>query len=237
MESLLLVAALLPAILLGLYIWKKDTKKEPASWLMKAFLWGIIICFPVAIVEMGLEYMLFGDGGKPSDLFDTTINAFVVAAIPEEAFKLLALWFVLRKNPYFDEHFDGIVYAVCIGLGFAALENIGYVFGKGGGMLTAIIRALLAVPGHYAFAILMGYYYSIYHFVNHSPKVAACIRLVPVLAHGVYDSLAMSGLVDPIVGGISFFVLVFFCIKMHKFSWNKMMVQIGRDKKNDNHYT
>ena len=231
MESLLiLAAALLPAILLWLYIWKKDTKKEPTSWLVKAFLWGIIICIPVAIVEAGLEYMLFGHGGKPSDLLDTTINAFVVAAIPEEAFKLLALWLILRKNPYFDEHFDGIVYAVCIGLGFAALENIGYVFGKGGGMFTAIMRALLAVPGHYAFAILMGYYYSIYHFVDHSPKVAACVLLVPVLAHGIYDSLAMSSLVDPIVGGISFFVLIYFCIKMHKFSWKKMMTQVEIDR-------
>ena len=231
---LILIAALLPAILLGLYIWKKDTKKEPASWLMKAFLWGIIICIPTAIVEMGLGYMLFGDGGKPSDLFGTTIVAFVVAALPEEAFKLLALWLVLRKNSYFDEHFDGIVYAVCVGLGFAALENIGYVFGKDGGMLTAITRALLAVPGHYAFAILMGYYYSIYHFVDHSPKAAACVLLVPVLAHGVYDSLAMSGLVDPTVGGISFFVLIYFCIKMHKYSWNKMMAQVERDKNGTN---
>ena len=232
----ILVAALLPAILLWLYIWKKDTKKEPTSWLVKAFLWGIIICIPTAIVEMGLGYMLFGDGGKPSDLFGTTIDAFVVAAIPDESFKLLALWIILRKNPYFDEHFDSIVYAVCIGLGFAALENIGYVFGANGGMFTAIMRALLAVPGHYAFAILMGYYYSIYHFVDHSPKVAVCILLVPVIAHGVYDSLAMSGLVDPIVGGISFFVLVFFCIKMHKFSRGKMMAQIERDKNRTNYW-
>ena len=230
----ILVAALLPAILLWLYIWKKDTKKEPTSWLVKAFLWGIIICIPVAIVEAGLGYILLGDGGKPSSLLDTTIVAFVVAAIPEEAFKLLALWLILRKNPYYDEHFDGIVYAVCIGLGFAALENIGYVFGANGGMFTAIMRALLAVPGHYAFAILMGYYYSIYHFVDHSPKVAVCILLVPVIAHGVYDSLAMSGFVDPIVGGISFFILVFFCIKMHKFSRGKMMAQIERDRNRNN---
>lgn len=226
----ILLVAILPAILLGLYIWKKDTKKEPTSWLVKAFLWGIIICIPTAIVEIGLGYMLFGDGGKPSDLFGTTIDAFVVAAIPEESFKLLALGLILRKNPYFDEHFDGIVYAVCIGLGFATLENIGYVFGANGGMFTAIMRALLAVPGHYAFAILMGYYYSIYHFVDHSPKVAACVLLAPVLGHGIYDALLMSGLVDPIVGAISFFVLIFFCVKMHKFSWNKMMAQIERDR-------
>lgn len=50
-------------------------------------------------------------------------DSLLFAAIPEELAKLFMLWLLLRKNPFFDEHFDGIVYAVCIGLGFAALEN------------------------------------------------------------------------------------------------------------------
>ena len=212
----ILSAALLPAILLGLYIWKKDTQKEPTSWLVKAVLWGVAIIIPVAILESGIEAMLFGVEGKPTSLLGTTTMAFVVAALPEETFKLFALWMVLRKNPYFDEHFDGIVYAVCVGLGFASLENIMYVFSEEDWFSTAIVRALLAVPGHYAFAILMGYYYSVYHFVDHSPKIAACVLLVPVLAHGTYDALAMSGIVSPVIGGLSFFVLIYFCVKMHK---------------------
>ena len=157
------------------------------------------------------------------------MQAFVVAALPEESFKLLALWLVLRKNPYFDEHFDGIVYAVCVGLGFAAVENIFYVFSEEEWVSVAISRALLAVPGHYAFAILMGYYYSVYHFVDHSPKVAACILLVPIAAHGVYDALAMSGLVNPYIGGLSFFVLIWFCVKMHKVAKTKVMALIDKD--------
>ena len=96
---------------------------------------------------------------------------------------------------------------------------------------VAISRALLAVPGHYAFAILMGYYYSVYHFVDHSPKVAACILLVPVAAHGVYDALAMSGLVNPYIGGLSFFVLIWFCVKMHKVAKTKVMALIEKDNK------
>ena len=231
MEFLLILsAALLPPVLLWLYIWKKDTKKEPVSWLLKATLLRVAICIPVVFFEQALEYLLFGEGGKPTSILGTTALAFVVAALTEEAFKLLALWLVLRKNPYFDEHFDGIVYAVCVGLGFAAIENIGYVFGEHGGIATAAVRALLAVPGHYAFAILMGYYYSLYHFVDRSPRVAVSILLVPVLAHGVYDSFAMSGMVNPMIGGVSFFLLVFFCIKMHKFSKGKIIAQIERDK-------
>jgi len=225
----LIIAALLPAILLWLYIWKKDNQKEPTSYLMKAALWGVAICIPVAIVETGIETLLFGVDGKPTSLLGTTMYAFFVAALPEETFKLLVLWMVLRKNPYFDEHFDGIVYAVCVGLGFAAYENIVYVCSGDDWLSTAIVRAFLAVPGHYAFAVLMGYYYSVYHFVDHSPKVAAYILLVPVLAHGVYDSIAMSGLINQYLAMLSYLVLIYFCVKMHKVARSKVLTMIEKD--------
>ena len=229
MQIVIILSAILPAILLWLFIWKKDTQKEPTSWLLKAVLWGVAIIIPVAILESGIETILFGVEGKPTTLFGTTTMAFVVAALPEETFKLFALWMVLRKNPYFDEHFDGIVYAVCVGLGFAAFENIMYVFGEEDWFSTAIVRALLAVPGHYAFAILMGYYYSVYHFVDHSPKVAACVLLVPIIAHGAYDAIAMSGIINQYIGGLSFFVLIYFCVKMHKVAKAKMLALVEKD--------
>lgn len=225
---LMLAAALLPALLLFLYIWRKDAQPEPFQWLFRALLAGVIICIPVAYVESSVMHWLFAGGG-PTTLFGTTVEAFLVAAVPEEAAKLLALWLILRKNPYFDEHFDGIVYAVCVGLGFAAIENVGYVLASGEGWATvAVMRALLAVPGHYAFAIIMGYYYAIYHFVDHSPKTAAKIFLMPVLAHGVYDSLAMSGSVDPVAGGICFFALIYFCIKLQKAAQKKVNELVAR---------
>jgi RsiW-degrading membrane proteinase PrsW (M82 family) len=227
---LILVSALLPAVLLWFYIWKKDTQKEPASWLVKAILFGVAICIPVAILEMVIKNLLFGPDVEPSSLIGTTVDAFFVAAIPEEAFKLLALWLVLRKNPFFDEHFDGIVYAVSVGLGFAAIENIFYMFGGGEWWFVAIGRALLAVPGHYAYAILMGYFYSVYHFVDHSQKTAVCILLVPVILHGIYDALIFGGQVNPYVGIVGFFVLIFFCVKLQKKAHQRVLVLIEKDE-------
>ena len=193
MYYVMIAAAVLPAMLLGLYIWRKDPHPEPFSWVFRAFLAGVLICLPVASMEQYIHYMLFGEG-EPTTLFGSTTMAFFVAAAPEEGAKLLALWLLLRKNPHFDEDFDCIVYSVFVSLGFATLENIGYVFMSGEAWMgTAIMRALLAVPGHYAFAIMMGYYYAIYHFVDSSPKNAAKVFLVPFLAHGVYDAIAMSG--------------------------------------------
>ncbi len=227
---LILTVGLLPAIALLYYIWKKDPQKEPTSWLVKAVVWGAAICIPVAVIEMGIQAALLGDG-TPSTLKDTTVMAFFVAAMPEEACKLLALWLLLRKNPYFDEHFDGIVYAVCVGLGFAAIENVFYLIGYSEDWVSvAIMRSLLAVPGHYAYAVLMGYYYSVYHFVDRSPKIAVCMLLVPVIAHGIYDAIAMGGMVNEYIGTLSFFVLSYFCIKMRKFANKKVVARIERDQ-------
>lgn len=223
------LAALLPVFLLLCYIWRKDPQPEPVGWLARAVLYGALMFLPILLVEMFVASVL--SAIVPANtLLGSVTTAFFVAAVPEESFKLLALWLVLRKNPFFDEHFDGIVYAACVSLGFAAVENIGYLFNSlDSWQATAIARGLLAVPGHYAFGVLMGYYYSLYHFVDHSQRTRYSILLVPVLAHGLYDAIAMSGSLSPYVQGISFFVLVYFCIKMHKFSYNRIMAQIHRD--------
>ena len=221
-EWIMWAAALLPAAILWLYIWKKDSQPEPTSWLIKAVLLGVGICIPVVIVEIGIENLLFSAGITPTDLVGTTIRAFVVAAIPEETFKLLALWLILRKNPHFDEHFDGIVYAVCIGLGFAAIENVFYILGEEEWISVAVSRALLAVPAHYAFALLMGYYYSVYHFVDHSIKNAICILLVPVMAHGIYDAIVFAADMIPALSIVITTVLIVFCSKMWKYAKARM---------------
>lgn len=229
---ILIASAVLPAILLWLYTCKKDAQPEPMSQMFKAFLYGALICMPVAFIEQRLGAMLFGPEGNPSTLIGSTVQAFLVAAVPEEAFKLLALWIVLFKNPYFDEHYDGIVYAVCVGLGFAAIENLGYVLMHADAWLSvAVSRALLAVPGHYAFAVFMGYYYSLYHFGQKSAKNLLSIFFIPVLAHGCYDAFAMSGSVEPVLGGISFILLVYLCIKMHKNARQKITAQVERDRR------
>ena len=233
---IILTAALLPAILLWFYIWKKDAQPEPTSQLIKAILWGAGIVIPVVIVELIIQTILWGVDGGPSTLIGTTVDAFFVAALPEESFKLLVLWIVLRKNPYFDEHFDGIVYAVSIGLGFAAIENVFYLFNDDEWVVTALLRSLLAVPGHYAFAVLMGYYYSVYHFVDRSPKTAACILLIPVLVHGIYDAIALSGTVDPYIGGASFIILIWFCVRMHKVARKKIVALAEKDRQNNTGY-
>lgn len=226
-ELIIVSAALLPAIILWVYIWRKDPQPEPTTQLIKAVIYGMVLCLLAYIIESALEILIFGANEGPSTLFGTTIDAFIVAALPEEGLKLFALWLILSGNPYFDEHFDGIIYAVSIGLGFAAVENVFYLFGNmDEWQYVAFARAFLSVPGHYAFAIMMGYYYSVHHFTDHSTKTAIKILLIPVLAHGCYDAIALSGKVEPEIGGISAIVLIYFCIKMHKYVRKEMLEQL-----------
>ena len=227
---LVFAAAVLPVVILLMYIFRKDPQPEPRSWLSKSIVYGIGIIIPVVAVEVVIQFLLFGPEGKQANLLDSTLNAFVVAALPEEGFKLLALWLVLRKNPFFDEHFDGIVYAVCVSMGFAATENIMYVVGEESWHSVAIGRALFAVPAHYAFAVLMGYYYSVYHFIDHSPQNAIKVLAYPVLAHGVYDAIILGSTIDPFFSGLGSLVLIVFCIRLHKYAYNNITAMIERDK-------
>ena len=221
----------LPGFLLLIYIFKKDPQPEPKSRLAKAVLWGALICIPVSLVEVIISHVLFGSGLEPTTTIGATAEAFLVAALPEEGFKLLALWLVLRHNPYFDEHFDGIIYAVCVGLGFATVENVLYLFQFDDEWVSiGISRALLAVPAHYAFGVLMGYYYSLHHFVDHSQRIAVCILLVPALAHGFYDAIALSAAINPAVEGVSMLVLIVFCIYLHKYCKKRIAEQVARDR-------
>lgn len=185
-----LLSALIPAIVLLGYIYWRDRKSpEPLKQLLKATAWGVL-AIPLTLV---IVYPLQWIGIIPEEY--TTIggaiyDAFMSAAIPEELSKLLLLWLFLRKNPYFDERMDGIVYAVCVSLGFAGLENILYVVLNEDWASIAISRAIFAVPGHFCYGVMMGYFYSLAKFEPlHRTRYSALALLVPVVAHGVYDSL------------------------------------------------
>lgn len=227
---LIILAALLPVAGLLYYIYKSDPYPEPPKQLRKAFFYGVAIIIPAGIIEGIIQAAFFPS--SMTTLIEAAAQAFFVAALPEEGLKLLALWLLLRKNPYFDEHFDGIVYAVYVSLGFAAIENVSYLFGFVDSWVeVGITRALLAVPGHYAFGVLMGFFYSLYYFVNRSKRNLYAIFLAPFIAHGIYDTFAFFDNVSPVWGTIGFVLLIIFCIRMHRFCYNRIGSHLHRDKK------
>ena len=182
-----LLASLAPVFIILFYIYFRDKyEKEPLGMLLKALLGGILIILPVIFVERGLSSL------SPFDSTDggAAWHAFAVAGFTEEVFKYLALYLLIWKSPSFNEKFDGIVYAVFVSLGFAAVENVMYVME--GGLQTAAIRAITAVPAHAIFGVTMGYYLGIAHMYEELRKQYLIRAIaIPVLLHGIYDFILM----------------------------------------------
>lgn len=220
---LVLLSALAPVAVVLWYIIKKDSAQpEPTKWLAKAFWFGVLSALLSFVFSMPLG-AIFGmelDAEAYPSIFDAFADAFLLAAIPEELAKLIMLWLLLRKNPHYDEQFDGIVYAVCIGMGFAGIENIMYLSSSiedGSWIGIGISRALFSIPGHFLFAVLMGYYYSLYHFgIDRSTKAKAMILVAPILAHGLFDGILMSTQVNEGLAVIGMFLFLYFFNKLRK---------------------
>ena len=227
----ILFTALLPIAILGFYIYRKDKNfPEPIGQLLKAFFIGVLaaplsLCISTPLESLGLYTM------EPASILGAISTSFFGAAIPEEIAKFILLWLVLRKNRFFDEKMDGIVYAVCISLGFAALENIMYLFSNVESYLSVgISRAIFAVPGHFCFGILMGYYYSLAKFYPKTPKKnKALILVAPIIVHGLSDSILFITDVTPAISGILLIVFLVFCHKMWRYGSNRIKELILRD--------
>lgn len=220
---LVLLSALAPVAVALWYIFKKDSAQpEPTKWLAKAFWFGVLSAFLsfVFSIPLGAIFGLELDAEVSPSIFEAFADAFLLAAIPEELAKFIMLWLLLRKNPHFDEKFDGIVYAVCIGMGFAGIENVMYLVGgieDGSWIGMGISRALFSIPGHFLFAVLMGYYYSIYYWsFDRSPKAKAMILVAPVLAHGLFDGILFCMNVDECFAVICLFLFLYFFNKLRK---------------------
>lgn len=228
---IILLIALLPVVILVYYIYHKDKKSpEPTGQLVKAFLWGILsvplsFCISIPLGLIGVYSV------EPTSILGSISTAFLGAAIPEEIAKFIMLWLLLRKNRYFDEKMDGIVYAVCVSLGFAALENIMYLFSNEEAYLSVgIARAIFAVPGHFCFGILMGYYYSLAKFYPKTPtKNKALILVAPIIVHGLYDSILFIINVTPAISGFLLIVFLVFCHKMWKYGSKSIQEHLKRD--------
>mgnify|MGYP004445509219 CR=1 FL=1 len=220
MNTILLVLAVLPVVVLAVYVYVQDKQqKEPVGMLLKAFLFGILSILPAILLETVLA--LFTPGVPVADGLYT---GFVVAGFSEELCKLVMLRWAVWKSRAFDEYFDGIVYATFVSLGFACVENLQYVCMQGTFMeavSTGSMRAVLAVPGHFLFGVSMGYFFALARFQpekrgRHLWKAL----LVPVMLHGTYDALLLipegmpSG--SEVVAGVLFVVFLWFDLRLWK---------------------
>ncbi|MBL8916962.1 MAG: PrsW family intramembrane metalloprotease [Archangium sp.] len=185
MQFILALSGVIPAIVLMAVMARFDAKRpEPKTPLYLATALGGLSTIPVIFIQLGLEK--FNPGGYSGALY----TAFGVAALTEECAKAAVLYFVVWRSTAFDERLDGIVYATRAGLGFALVENVGYLMGSEsmpGFFGTFVVRAVLAVPGHAIYAGFMGYWAARKKFDNVGPGLLGGLGIA-IFLHGAYDA-------------------------------------------------
>lgn len=194
---LYVLAAVLPAAFLLRYIYRRDTvEKEPAYLLGALLLRGVLAALCSVVLERIGTGVLNLTFSQRSPAYVIAL-AFGVVAVVEEGTKLFFLKRKTWNDSNFSYQFDAVVYSAFVSLGFAAFENIQYVFSYG--LSVALPRAVLAIPGHLGFSVFMGVYYGRAKECERHGNMAGKNRnlligyLSAVALHGFYDSCAMIG--------------------------------------------
>ncbi len=194
MLSILVLAAVIPAVWLLIQVYQEDRlEKESPRLLLNLILVGIVSTALAGMAER-LGISLLASFLPENSLLFNILLYFLVVGLAEEGFKYLVLYRRTWFSSEFNCQFDGVVYAVFVSLGFALWENIGYVFQYG--LATAAVRAVTAVPGHACFGVFMGVWYGIakkYDLAGDPAKSRQFRRyavLIPMFLHGLYDFLA-----------------------------------------------
>ena len=201
----LYLSTILPPIILGVIIWKTDRFQEPAHLLLASFLIGFAIALPldllIAITHDVIAPALNLDlDAKEATVAEFAFMHFFRAAFLEEGIKFALLIFFCVRLADLNEPMDAIIYAAAIGLGYATMENIGYLYNELNKCTDQNCWAWDTVKArfyplimHFGFAVVMGFFLSQSLFREREvfkKRVSIILALlVPVVFHGSYNYL------------------------------------------------
>lgn len=176
--------ALAPGVAIMLYIYLRDKHEREPFWLLAlSFFYGGLSTLVTLLITIPVDMLILT---KEDSVIQQFYNAFFKVALIEEFSKFIFVRFILYYNKNFNEPFDGIVYAVMVGMGFATVENIVYVMQYG--FTTGVLRMFTAVPAHAIFAMLMGYFVGKAKFTHRNTIMLSVMGLIFASAfHGSYD--------------------------------------------------
>ncbi|MFL6161688.1 MAG: PrsW family intramembrane metalloprotease [Jatrophihabitantaceae bacterium] len=147
------LTALAMSVVLAGYFWLDRWEPEPARLLLLAFLWGAVVAVVISLVLELATSEVLGSGVV------LTLAGPAIEEAAKGAFVLLMLTGARRRE--FDGVVDGLVYAGFAAVGFAFVEDIGYIaesFGQGTEttVTTVVLRLVLAPFAHPLFTSLIG---------------------------------------------------------------------------------
>lgn len=198
---LYIIFGVLPSVTWLAYYLSKDLHPEPKKTILRMFLWGVLVTIPVFFTQMGLTILLNECNFSP--LTTSLLYWFLVIAFTEEFFRYLVVRFKVQNTQDVDEPLDIMLYMVIVALGFAALENVLYIFNPATGlsfqeliqrtMFVSLVRFVGATFLHTLCSGVIGYFMAMGFY--HSKKAFYYIFLgvtFAVLLHGAYDLSIMN---------------------------------------------
>lgn len=192
---------LLPSLTWLSYYLTKDLHPEPKRTILKVFLLGAVVTIPTFFVQIGLTSLL--NGVEVTSLTRSLIYWFVVISLSEELLKYLVVRIKMLHSPDVDEPLDIMLYMVVVALGFAALENVLYLFTPTGQMafdqlmtrtmLICFVRFVGATFLHTLCSAVIGYALA-YSTLDQKHRVREVTFgiIVAVVLHGLYDFSIMT---------------------------------------------
>ena len=140
---------ILPSVVWLFYYLQKDLHPEPKKMILKIFLLGCLATLPVYLFQLEalkalIQLRAFSLFAYYPAAFDL-LKWFLVIAFIEEFFKFLVVKLSVFNSGHLDEPADIMIYMVVVALGFAAVENVLYLFAPLGNLsFSAIIQSVAA---------------------------------------------------------------------------------------------
>jgi RsiW-degrading membrane proteinase PrsW (M82 family) len=192
--SFAILISVIPVLLLAIFVYSKDTVKEPKPLLFTLFAAG----FLAAIIVLGINIVLsviipdffITDNITKVSFYKLFSMVFIEIAFVEEFCKWLMIRLVGYNNKQNDQSYDIIVYSVFVALGFALIENIFYL--APGNISLGIYRAIFSIPSHASFGVFMGSFLGLAKSYEQKDKALSKVYmfyaiLVPTLLHTTYN--------------------------------------------------
>ncbi len=202
------ILSFLPSIVWLLFFLKEDVRPEPNKTILKVFIYGMISTFPVLLIGIITSYIL---RGMDIPLFAIMlIQVVFIAAVTEELVKYMVVKYSVLNSPECDEPVDIMIYAITAAMGFAALENILFLFpikeflaavsvstpmlidnslSINDAVIGSLIRFMSGTFLHALVSGIMGYYIAISILNDKKRKILIAKGLaIAMLLHGLYNS-------------------------------------------------
>jgi RsiW-degrading membrane proteinase PrsW (M82 family) len=181
----ILVCALAPSLVLLQYGIAKARARWDDAMIWETYFAGGMAALLVLLPEHWLKQAIANSLMSP--VHGAAAEALFVAAAPEELAKFAMLFFAIKRYGNGTNRHDMITLSFAVALGFAAIENLGYLLLPGDWHFVALGRAGLSIPMHGLDGLAMGALLTAAGLSHHRGSWLSASLIVPILLHAFFD--------------------------------------------------